>query len=115
MRTAAQICVACDRVFHAHLPARHCSLACVSRSCGRRLWREARHHELKEKATRRYQFALRTGELTRPMFCDECRNAGVIHGHHEDYAKPLAVVWLCARCHLARHLGRTDLTLEMAI
>ncbi len=23
--------------------------------------------------------------------------------HHEDYTQPLAVRWLCRRCHLARH------------
>jgi hypothetical protein len=115
MRVAAQICIACDQAFLTPSLARHCSPGCVSRARGRRAWLEARNVALKAKATRRYRLALRNGQLTRPMFCDACRGAGVIHGHHEDYAKPLAVTWLCARCHLARHLGREDETLEFAM
>lgn len=26
-----------------------------------------------------------------------------IHGHHEDYKKPLEVVWVCFACHAIRH------------
>jgi hypothetical protein len=119
MKTAAQICIACDRVFPApqyrKRLAQHCSLRCVSRARGRRLWREASNPQLKVKAHRIYQRALHDGRLERPMFCDSCRGTGIIQGHHTDYARPLDVAWLCARCHLAWHLGRVDATLEMAV
>jgi len=26
------------------------------------------------------------------------------NAHHEDYSKPMEVVWLCPRCHKERHL-----------
>lgn len=34
--------------------------------------------------------------------CERC-GAGKAHAHHEDYSKPLDVVWLCQTHHQARH------------
>lgn len=48
--------------------------------------------------------AVASGELARPLECSECRRVHrQIQGHHEDYAKPLDVVWLCPSCHQRRH------------
>ena len=47
--------------------------------------------------------AIRDGRLVKPDRCSECGDSGVIHGHHEDYTKPLEVLWLCVPCHSARH------------
>lgn len=47
--------------------------------------------------------ALRDGKITKPNECERCGADWQLHGHHEDYAKPLEVVWLCAECHGARH------------
>ena len=48
--------------------------------------------------------ALRMGDLVRPAVCSTCGKTGLIEGHHEDYKKPLEVVWLCQRCHQEQHL-----------
>ncbi len=45
--------------------------------------------------------ALRDGTLVRQP-CEVCGEPAS-HGHHEDYAKPLEVRWLCARHHGQRH------------
>ena len=47
------------------------------------------------------QKAIRKGILVRSN-CVICGNPQT-HGHHEDYTKPLEVVWLCAAHHKQRH------------
>ena len=45
--------------------------------------------------------ALRNG-LIEPAPCAVCGSENSV-AHHEDYDKPLDVVWLCSACHKARH------------
>ena len=45
--------------------------------------------------------AVRDG-LVRKMPCEKCGNPKS-DGHHEDYSKPLDVVWLCRKHHLEYH------------
>ena len=47
--------------------------------------------------------AVRDGRLFKPDSCDDCEMPGRLHGHHEDYSKPLDVDWLCPTCHRKRH------------
>lgn len=65
----------------------------------------------KEKLNANYAVtrAVKTGSLV-PAPCERCgkqlNDNGVrqIHAHHEDYSRPLDVVWLCAKCHGERHV-----------
>ena len=44
--------------------------------------------------------AIRTGEITRPAHCEQCLMPHkYIYAHHENYSKPLEIVWLCSPCH----------------
>ena len=45
--------------------------------------------------------AIRNGGLVRQPCC-RCGEAKTV-AHHEDYDKPLEVVWLCQPCHKQRH------------
>ena len=45
--------------------------------------------------------AIRRGELVRQPCC-RCGAEKTV-AHHEDYDKPLEVVWLCQACHKQRH------------
>jgi hypothetical protein len=49
--------------------------------------------------------AVRDGRLSKPHICSAvgCESTGRLHGHHEDYSKPLEVRWLCPPCHFAWH------------
>ena len=48
--------------------------------------------------------AVRDGRIEKPDSCSECgAKPKRLHGHHDDYAKPLEVRWLCPMCHRDWH------------
>lgn len=55
----------------------------------------------KVKAHALFHRAIKNGEIIRKPceICGEIKS----HGHHQDYLKPLEVVWLCAKHHKAAH------------
>jgi len=55
------------------------------------------HHQVHKKVRR----AIDAGKLVREP-CEVCGNTKS-EGHHEDYSKPLDVVWLCRKHHVAAH------------
>jgi len=48
--------------------------------------------------------AVRDGRVIKKNNCEQCGlETKNIHGHHDDYAKPLEVRWLCPPCHKMWH------------
>lgn len=47
--------------------------------------------------------AISNGIIVRPDHCSRCLISCVPQGHHDDYSKPLEVMWLCPICHAQRH------------
>ena len=65
----------------------------------------AKHPE-KEAARLKLRQAVRRGNITKPTQCQHCNHHSPewrIDGHHEDYSKPLDVMWLCVPCHRQQH------------
>jgi hypothetical protein len=75
----------------------------------RELWRRPRPHEdrtqrlARERAHRLVAAAVDSRELARPPECEQCGDSAATQAHHEDYGRPLEVVWLCPSCHAHRH------------
>jgi hypothetical protein len=66
----------------------------------KRKWRAINPHQ--NPAHKAVQKAIKSGRLTRQL-CFQCGSPNT-EGHHENYAKPLDVVWLCRTHHIARHV-----------
>jgi hypothetical protein len=56
----------------------------------------------KDAAHRMVRNAIRRGELSKEP-CFICSTRLKVEAHHQDYAKPLDVIWLCKGCHLETH------------
>lgn len=54
-------------------------------------------------AQRKVRNAIKTGKLIKPKFCEVCLLEKLLQGHHEDYSKPLQVIWMCSKCHIYHH------------
>jgi Protein of unknwon function (DUF3310) len=60
-------------------------------------------NKLKRKAHGEVGYAIQIGKLVRQP-CERCGTTEHVVAHHEDYSKPLDVVWLCKYHHKERHL-----------
>jgi hypothetical protein len=63
-----------------------------------------RDNRLRMKANSQVLRAIRRGDLKRPQYCSKCKKHCRPHGHHDNYNKPLKVVWLCRSCHVSLHV-----------
>lgn len=61
-------------------------------------------HPQKASAHSKIAYAVRSGSVSRPDTCEKCSSYhSNIHAHHDDYSKPLEVIWLCTACHGSEH------------
>ena len=59
-----------------------------------------RRNKEKKAANVLLKRAVDRGDMERPINCPICGSGErTIHGHHDDYTKPLDVTWCCPKCH----------------
>ena len=59
-------------------------------------------HFLKYQARALLRTQVKNGSIKK-LPCIDCNSKENLQGHHEDYSKPLDVIWLCVGCHRLRH------------
>jgi hypothetical protein len=57
----------------------------------------------KRRARELVQRAVIAGRMVNPRICSQCSGTNRVEAHHDDYAEPLAVRWLCRICHRTWH------------
>jgi hypothetical protein len=62
-----------------------------------------KEHPEQSKAYQYVLWGVKLGVLKKPLKCERCSGLKKLEAHHEDYAKPLEVVWLCKICHENEH------------
>ena len=66
-------------------------------------YREGEESKAQHRAGQRVYMAIKRGVLGRKS-CEVCGESNV-QAHHNDYSKPLEVVWLCSKHHTIHHYG----------
>jgi hypothetical protein len=63
-----------------------------------------KNNPLKRMASTMVCNAVKAGRMEKPDHCSKCGSKpSRLHGHHDDYALPLIVRWLCPGCHSQWH------------
>lgn len=85
---------------------RHPERVKASRNVSRDRWKTANRQKVRVHCMVRT--ALENGSLIKPAKCEMrispfCGRVKNLHAHHEDYSKPLEVIWACQDCHMEYH------------
>lgn len=65
-------------------------------------------HPERRRATNTLNRAIAKGTIKPKKRCEVCKKKERIDAHHDDYSKPLAVKWLCRKCHRHADLLRAQ-------
>jgi hypothetical protein len=67
------------------------------------VYKSIKKHKQKQNSRLILANALRNNKILKPDKCSSCLEKKKVEGHHEDYSKPLDVIWLCRKCHSKLH------------
>lgn len=64
------------------------------------VYKSIKKHLEKQNARIKLRYHVKNGNIIKPKRCQKCDQKVRVEGHHEDYSKPLHVVWVCRTCHI---------------
>ena len=67
------------------------------------VYRSIEKYKEKQKAREVLNYAVKSGKVEKATNCEVCKEEKRLHGHHDDYSKPLEVRWVCRSCHADIH------------
>lgn len=68
------------------------------------MWIKSKEKDpMKRKAREYLNHAIEYGQIEKPLECSLCKENKKLQAHHEDYARPLEVIWMCSSCHAYIH------------
>ncbi len=70
------------------------------------------HNKYKFSARGQVKKALKSGLLIKPNKCDYCGLVKKIEAHHNNYNKPLKIIWLCKLCHNRKDFMKSSVALK---
>jgi endogenous inhibitor of DNA gyrase (YacG/DUF329 family) len=79
---------------------KHSAKTSSNRAARTSAWRA--NHPQKKAAHQAVQTAVRNGSLIKQP-CSVCGSELRIHAHHDDYSRPLQVIWFCHSHHMEHH------------
>ncbi len=88
---------------------REANKAYAKTKAGKKAGKKSRDKWLRKNIVKRSASILlgnyvRDGKVIKPDCCENCKaKHDRLHGHHDDYSKPLDVRWLCPLCHTQWH------------
>src|SRR5579863_611876 len=68
-----------------------------------------REHRVQIRARKLLSYHVCKGNIRRPKKCSVCGRRCKPHGHHENYANPLEVIWVCEPCHRDIHASEVNM------
>lgn len=74
----------------------------------REVWYPKHKDDPQIKARLLVRSAVRNKTLIIPLVCSLCTKGCKPQAHHEDYTKPLEIIWMCTKCHREADMSRVE-------
>ena len=90
-------CLSCGKQFKTHTTPKNNKRYCAKKC-------RIKHQDIKYLEKRKVRLkAQRKIKILKNQLCEHCKKEKATDRHHEDYSKPLEIIFLCKKCHTKLH------------